>query len=188
MLLEAKTARTARKRRLSIYFALIATLGVTVFALTNGIERYLSSKSWTITIAGRPATPDERFQMNFVDEITHAAPLGVVATIVFILVYSWAGWLLRRSSLASGFVFGSIFGGIGGVVLSMVVYLCLGGWGPPFIIPSVACGVAIGGSIVTAVQWASHPIQGHCEKCDYNLTGNVSGTCPECGTLIILDK
>ena len=24
----------------------------------------------------------------------------------------------------------------------------------------------------------------HCAKCDYNLTGNVSGICPECGTLI----
>ncbi len=22
---------------------------------------------------------------------------------------------------------------------------------------------------------------GHCQKCGYNLTGNVSGTCPECG-------
>lgn len=25
---------------------------------------------------------------------------------------------------------------------------------------------------------------GHCQKCGYNLTGNVSGRCPECGTLI----
>ena len=24
----------------------------------------------------------------------------------------------------------------------------------------------------------------HCAKCDYNLTGNVSGVCPECGTPI----
>ena len=23
---------------------------------------------------------------------------------------------------------------------------------------------------------------GHCQKCGYNLTGNVSGICPECGT------
>jgi predicted amidophosphoribosyltransferase len=25
---------------------------------------------------------------------------------------------------------------------------------------------------------------GHCPKCGYNLTGNVSGICPECGTPI----
>lgn len=26
--------------------------------------------------------------------------------------------------------------------------------------------------------------QGHCQKCGYNFTGNVSGKCPECGTVI----
>jgi hypothetical protein len=26
--------------------------------------------------------------------------------------------------------------------------------------------------------------QGHCPKCRYNLTGNTSGVCPECGTAI----
>jgi len=25
---------------------------------------------------------------------------------------------------------------------------------------------------------------GHCKNCGYNLTGNVSGKCPECGTSI----
>jgi hypothetical protein len=25
------------------------------------------------------------------------------------------------------------------------------------------------------------PLRGHCGRCGYNLTGNVSGTCPECG-------
>jgi hypothetical protein len=24
-------------------------------------------------------------------------------------------------------------------------------------------------------------LPGHCQKCGYNLTGNVSGVCPECG-------
>lgn len=28
------------------------------------------------------------------------------------------------------------------------------------------------------------PLLGHCKKCDYNLTGNTSGICPECGTPI----
>ena len=26
---------------------------------------------------------------------------------------------------------------------------------------------------------------GYCKKCDYDLTGNVSGVCPECGTPIV---
>jgi len=25
---------------------------------------------------------------------------------------------------------------------------------------------------------------GHCRRCNYDLTGNTSGTCPECGTAI----
>jgi hypothetical protein len=29
---------------------------------------------------------------------------------------------------------------------------------------------------------------GHCQSCGYNLTGNISGICPECGTPIPKDK
>ena len=29
------------------------------------------------------------------------------------------------------------------------------------------------------------PEQGYCQNCGYNLTGNVSGVCPECGTPIL---
>jgi hypothetical protein len=29
-----------------------------------------------------------------------------------------------------------------------------------------------------------HIPQGHCQKCGYNLTGNTSGICPECGEKI----
>ncbi len=32
------------------------------------------------------------------------------------------------------------------------------------------------------------PLPGHCQKCGYNLTGNVSGRCPECGTIITEEK
>jgi len=28
---------------------------------------------------------------------------------------------------------------------------------------------------------------GHCRKCGYNLTGNVSGVCPECGVMVPLE-
>ena len=28
------------------------------------------------------------------------------------------------------------------------------------------------------------PGPGHCRKCGYDLTGNVSGKCPECGEVV----
>lgn len=40
-------------------------------------------------------------------------------------------------------------------------------------------------SIVAALahRRARRPKPGTCEKCSYNLTGNTSGVCPECGTI-----
>lgn len=40
-------------------------------------------------------------------------------------------------------------------------------------------------AIPTALLWItdrSRPPSGHCQKCGYDLTGNISGRCPECGT------
>ena len=41
-------------------------------------------------------------------------------------------------------------------------------------------------AIPTAVLFwrARRPLPGHCRKCGYDLTGNVSGVCPECGEAI----
>ena len=45
-------------------------------------------------------------------------------------------------------------------------------------------------SVPTTVSWCVHlrqrrrPAPGHCQNCGYNLTGNVSGRCPECGSTI----
>jgi hypothetical protein len=37
---------------------------------------------------------------------------------------------------------------------------------------------------VSLYRWWFHPIRrpGECRRCGYDLTGNTSGTCPECGT------
>ncbi len=41
-------------------------------------------------------------------------------------------------------------------------------------------------SIATFLRRRYYPIYppGHCQRCGYNLTGNVSGVCPECGEKI----
>jgi hypothetical protein len=47
-------------------------------------------------------------------------------------------------------------------------------------------GMLILAALPTAIVWCRdrRPPKGHCCKCGYNLTGNTSGTCPECGELV----
>jgi hypothetical protein len=74
-------------------------------------------------------------------------------------------------------------------------------WEPPYYEEStIACGETW--SAVVLPFWALLPITatpgvlllwrhrrrrrpGHCHECDYDLTGNVSGRCPECGTSVV---
>ncbi len=47
------------------------------------------------------------------------------------------------------------------------------------------CCILVVGSLPALYLWARYltiPTPGHCQRCGYDLTGNVSGTCPECGT------
>jgi hypothetical protein len=47
----------------------------------------------------------------------------------------------------------------------------------PFWLPLVTI------TIPTAILWYRdrRPPKGHCQNCGYDLTGNVTGVCPECG-------
>jgi hypothetical protein len=52
----------------------------------------------------------------------------------------------------------------------------------PLWIPLACLAVVTG-----ALPWVDYRFRfapGHCQNCGYNLTGNVSGRCPECGTPI----
>jgi hypothetical protein len=39
-------------------------------------------------------------------------------------------------------------------------------------------------SCIALLHYFQPPPSGHCSKCRYNLTGNESGVCPECGTKV----
>lgn len=56
--------------------------------------------------------------------------------------------------------------------------------GGRLVIPVWLLVVAVG--FPTAVLWwrDRRPKAGFCKVCEYDLTGNVSGTCPECGTAV----
>jgi hypothetical protein len=51
----------------------------------------------------------------------------------------------------------------------------------PIVIP--LCVVAAA-SVLLFYRASHRPKPGFCDNCGYNLTGNVSGICPECGTAI----
>ena len=54
-----------------------------------------------------------------------------------------------------------------------VAYLYIPLW--PIYVPIIA--------VAAFMWWRDRRIpKGHCQTCGYNLTGNVSGICPECGT------
>ncbi|MFI5378483.1 MAG: hypothetical protein ACHRHE_04240 [Tepidisphaerales bacterium] len=68
----------------------------------------------------------------------------------------------------------------------LVTYAALHGredrWGSVWMLPISGCV-----SLTICYRTPSRPV-GICEKCGYNLTGNVSGICPECGTPIAPER
>ncbi len=50
----------------------------------------------------------------------------------------------------------------------------------PFWLPAL-----VSASLTVLLWYRSHAKPGHCPNCNYNMTGNVSGKCPECGMPLI---
>ncbi len=55
--------------------------------------------------------------------------------------------------------------------------------GPVFCLV-VPLGPAVGGGLLILACREVPILAGHCQRCGYNLTGNTSGICPECGDCI----
>lgn len=147
---------TDRRRRLPSRIVLVVASGIVVFSVTHGVEQYWIAQSSTTTIAGRPATPTELISIFLIDEAVLSAPFGAVAAIAFTLILAPLAWRLRRWSTSSGLFVGGMLGCGVGFVLSIVLWLISGGWGPPFLIPAILSGAVTGSGIVAVVQWLSH--------------------------------
>src|SRR5687768_14918702 len=76
---------------------------------------------------------------------------------------------------------GVAVGGIG-----LVEYHAYAGPIVVFSMPRSILNVTAFAATILPVAWLARRIKrpqpGHCRACAYDLTGNVSGTCPECGT------
>ncbi len=109
------------------------------------------------------------------------AILLLCVTAVVVSVTSHA--VVRRYALAS--VVAAVASSL---LLQCIAYIEVGYLGPFFLIAfALANAVAFGIALIVGIPFLvcrrkSPP--GHCPKCRYNLTGNTSGTCPECGSLV----
>ena len=89
----------------------------------------------------------------------------------------WSGWSIDVTNVDFSFDFSfSNVLGLGSPLIGTwlgVSYVVI-----PLIFPLLLI------AIPTAFAWwrRRRPRPGHCRSCGYDLTGNVSGVCPECGT------
>ena len=88
---------------------------------------------------------------------------GGLASTVFWLYYLFEG---RTSTMADDSVF-----------LNMIITAC-------FVTIVLAAACRLAASQRDRWERLFRPPPGHCQNCGYDLTGNVSGVCPECGTSV----
>lgn len=90
-------------------------------------------------------------------------------------------WKLCALGLVSGFVvlllLGFLLDSLGKGVEVMIYIVDLAG-----VLLAFSTGTLIGAASTELKRKPLHP--GYCARCRYNLTGNTSGVCPECGTAI----
>ena len=60
------------------------------------------------------------------------------------------------------------------IVVGRSIWFFVGCW-PPLLFVAL---------LTALLFWRDHIPSGHCRRCGYNLTGNVSGRCPECGAAV----
>ena len=65
-----------------------------------------------------------------------------------------------------------------GVLMAGILVLTVPWW---VLLPAL---IVYGGGVYVVWRRVRPPEPGHCRECGYDLTGNESGTCPECGNRI----
>lgn len=117
---------------------------------------------------------------------------GVIAGWVYLYpsrIFAW--WIVGRLAKLQGWrMVGWI---VGGEAINIAFDLAiLGGLAEGIVFPMIAAVVVA--IFIYVLHWRGHrpellarfAANPHCPVCQYNLTGNLSGVCPECGTPIRL--
>lgn len=102
----------------------------------------------------------------------------VTAILVFPVVPVLTGLVTREVVIIinDSFSYGNI--GLPGWFLDMIVLIA-------FVAPPILVAYMASRTVYTNMHWRFVESDGrYCENCEYDLTGNVSGRCPECGSPI----
>lgn len=75
---------------------------------------------------------------------------------------------------------------VAGLTANIVAQVLFAGGGPGacvgfVLLPGYCVGAALGGAALSRFVRRTRYCPGRCDRCGYDLTGNVSGVCPECG-------
>jgi hypothetical protein len=117
---------------------------IAVFAITNGWSEYRIARSvrTSVVVNGveRDETPEELIVNFLIGDTVRAIPTGVVAVGLLCIPLTLVARLLRSVprpvAHLEALAIGTVFGGF----LSVLAWVLLGGWGPPFMLPSAAAG------------------------------------------------
>jgi len=156
------------------------TLGSGTVALSRSmlplIERGLTS--YGVRTVSRPLPSFRHYRRNYWElSIPLWMPLCFFTTVA-ILLWTDARPVITRLPWFGKAVLASL------VVLNSVPVVAAGAL---ILATNLECSLIMPGLLLAGVavrylfRWR-RPQPGHCRQCGYNLTGNVSGTCPECGT------
>ena len=74
----------------------------------------------------------------------------------------------------------------GALVGTVTVVLRESDWDRRIWVAAAGAVIALTGIIIAVLIAATgrHPAPNRCQACGYNLTGNISGVCPECGETV----
>ena len=107
------------------------------------------------------------------------------------IIYPCLLFLLRRKrfiAVSSGMVVSAVMLSFSGAVFVQVYILPnrVSSWSAAVYLIPVACGLLT----CLFLRWllSDRVVAGLCRKCDYDLRGNISSRCPECGRVYTLDE
>lgn len=103
----------------------------------------------------------------------------VTAILAFPVVLVLTGLVTREVliKITDSFVYGSF--GLPGWIVDLIALIS-------FVAPPILVAYLTSRIVYTNMRWKFIESDGrYCENCEYDLTGNVSGRCPECGSPVI---